>query len=356
MTAAAFPYPFAAKPGKACAPGEFPFAVIGMDHGHIFSQAAGLIEAGGDLVAAWDPDPTKLADFCTRFPQARAARSEAEVLEDPRVRAVTAAAIPDERCALGIRVMEHGKDYLTDKAPMVSLEQVAQARAAVARTRRMYQVIYGERLQNEASIFAEQIIAQGAIGRVLHVVGLGPHRLSAAMRPLWFFDRRRSGGIICDLGSHQVDQFLAYAGAKTATVVASRIANYHHPEHPGLEDFGDAMLTADNGATDYFRVDWFTPDGLGTWGDTRTTILGTDGYIEMRKSIDIARDPRGDQVYLVDRRGEHHVQVGDRVGAPFFGRFIRDCIDRTETAMTQEHALTVAEVCIRTQMQAVRVA
>jgi predicted dehydrogenase len=349
---AAFPFALPDKPQRASA--EFPFAVVGMDHGHIYGQAGGLIEAGAELVCAWDPDAAKLAAFCKHFPQARAARSEAEVLEDPRVKLVTSAAVPIDRCALGIRVMEHGKDYLTDKAPMTTLAQVDAARAAVARTGRKYQVCYG-RVQGESASYAEQLIAQGAIGRVVHILGLGPHRLNAPQRPPWFFERERSGGVICDLGSHQVDHVLAYSGASAATVTASRVGNYHHPQFPGLEDFGDATLITDTGAAAYFRVDWLNPDGLRAWGDTRTVILGTDGYIEMRPTIDVGRSPKGDHLFLVDRAGEHYIDVAGRIGVPFYGRLIRDSLDRTETAMTQRHALAVAEITIRAQEQAVRV-
>ena len=99
----------------------------------------------------------------------------------------------------------------------------------------------------------------------------------------------------------------------------SQVANYNHPEYPELEDFGETNLVADNGASCYFRVDWFTPDGLGSWGDGRTFILGTDGYIELRKYLDLARDPEGNQVYLVNGDSEQHMQVTGKVGFPYFG-------------------------------------
>jgi predicted dehydrogenase len=184
---------------------------------------------------------------------------------------------------------------------------------------------------------------------------LGPHRANLPSRPKWFFQRERYGGILCDIGSHQIEQFLYYTGAKDAEVLHSKVANYHHPDTPELEDFGDATLLADNGATGYFRVDWFTPDGLGTWGDGRTFILGTDGYIELRKYIDVGRDPAGDHVYLVNHAGEQHISVAGKVGYPYFGQLILDCLNRTENAMTQAHAFKAAELCISAQMQAVRV-
>jgi predicted dehydrogenase len=181
------------------------------------------------------------------------------------------------------------------------------------------------------------------------VLGLGPHRLNIASRPDWFFDKSRYGGILVDIGSHQIEQFLSYAGAHDAEVVMARADNLAHPERPGLEDFGEAGLRADNGASNYFRVDWFTPDGLPTWGDGRTIILGTDGYIELRKYIDLARHDDGDHLYLVTHGGVEHMALAGQVGFPFFGRLVLDCLGRTERAMTQAHAFKAAELCLRAQ-------
>ncbi|MCM3782263.1 Gfo/Idh/MocA family oxidoreductase [Neobacillus mesonae] len=342
------------KPNPVVAPGEFQFAAIGLDHGHVYGMCNGLIEAGGELVYVYDPDPEKVARFLQNYPQVKAAHSEEEIFQDPRIQLVASANITSERCALGIRVMSAGKDYFVDKAPLTTMEQLEDAKRVAKETGCKYMVYYGERLHNEGAIFAGQLIEQGAIGRVVQVMGWGPHRLNAKSRPEWFFEREKYGGILCDIGSHQFDQFLAYTGAKDAPVVQSRIANYHNKQYPELEDFGDVMLTGDNGAAAYFRVDWLTPDGLSTWGDGRTLILGTDGYIEVRKYVDLALNSEGDQVYMANHEGEHHFSVRGQVGFPFFGQLILDCIHRTENAMTQEHAFKVAELSVLAQNLAVR--
>ncbi|UUZ94284.1 Gfo/Idh/MocA family oxidoreductase [Paenibacillus sp. P25] len=343
------------KPNPVVKPGEFAFAAVALDHGHIYGMCNGLIEAGADLVAVYDPDPAKVDAFIQKFPQAKAAASEAEILKDPNIKLVAAAAVPSERCALGLRVMDAGKDYFTDKTPFTTLEQLESARAKVKETGKKYMVYYSERLHVESAIFAGQLVEQGAIGRVVQVMGWGPHRLNAPSRPEWFFQKEKYGGILCDIGSHQIEQFLFYSGAKDATVTSDRVANYKNKQYPELEDFGDATLVGDNGATFYFRVDWLTPDGLGTWGDGRTIILGTDGYIELRKYIDIARDKKGNHLYLVNHEGEKHFELSGQVGYPFFGQLILDCINRTENAMTQEHAFKAAELCLQSQKQAVRI-
>ncbi len=252
--------------------------------------------------------------------------------------------------------MDHGKDYFTDKPPFTTLEQIEAARRKVTETGRIFAAYYAERLHVEAAVYADQLIRDGAIGRVVQVIGLGPHRLNAPSRPAWFWDPAKYGGILVDIGSHQIEQFLHYAGAKNATVVHSKVANYNCPDHPDFQDFGDATLVADNGATFYFRVDWFTPQGLGAWGDGRTIVLGTDGYIELRKYLDVARDTTADHVYLVDHKGEQHFTVNGKVGFPYFGQLVLDCMHRTETAMTQQHTFLAAELALKAQAQAMKIA
>jgi len=344
------------KPAPVCQPGEFVFAAVGLDHGHIYGMCNGLIEAGGQLKWVYDPDAVKVQAFRERYPGVQVARSEDEVLQDPHIHLVASACVPADREPLGIRVMLHEKDYFTDKPPMTTLAQLEEARRVVSSTGRKYAVYYSERLHVECAVHAGDLIASGAVGDVVQVIGMGPHRMNPQNRPEWFFDPVRYGGILCDIGSHQVEQILYYGSAKDATVVTSRVGNYEHPEYPDFQDFGEAILACDNGVSGYFRVDWLTPNGLRTWGDGRTFILGTKGYIELRKYIDVAREPDGDKVYLVNDEGEFLIDVRGKVGYPYFGRLIRDVLDRTETAMTQEHAFKAAEVCLRAQAMAVHIA
>jgi predicted dehydrogenase len=347
-----------APEGKAApvvAAGEFPIAAVALDHGHIYGQCKGLTEAGADLRYVYDPDPAKVEKFCKAFPGAKPLTSLEAVLEKPEIKLVTAAAVPNERGPLGLRVLDAGKDYFTDKTPFTTVEQLEAARKKVAETNKKYMVYYSERLHVECAVRAGQLIHQGAIGRVVQVIGLGPHRCSAPTRPDWFWSKEKTGGILTDIGSHQFEQFLYYTDAKNVTVTHAAVANYRFKEYPEFEDWGEANLLADNGATNYIRVDWLNPDGLRTWGDGRTFILGTDGYMELRKYLDVAREYEGDQLYLVDHKGEHHIRCHGVVGYPFFGKLILDCLERTEKAMTQEHAFYAASLCLQAQALAKRI-
>ncbi len=345
------------KPQSVVKPGEFIFSAAHIDHGHIYGMCNGLTEAGGTLKYVYDPDPAKVAGFLKAYPQARAAESLEQILDDPETRMVCSSNVTSERGPLGVRVMNAGKDYFVDKAPFTTLRQLSDARETAARTGRKYMVYYSERLHVEGAILAGYMIEAGEIGRVISVTGFGPHRLNASWRPKWFFEREKYGGILCDIGSHQIEQYLFFAGEEDAEVSYSRVGNYAHPEYPELEDFGDCSVTGRNGTTNYFRVDWFNPDGLRIWGDGRTFILGTEGFIEIRKYINLAADTvDGDHVFLVNGKGERYFNAKGVTGFPFFGRLILDCLNRTETAMTQAHAFKAAELCLQAESRAVRVA
>jgi predicted dehydrogenase len=277
-------------------------------------------------------------------------RSEAEVLEDPAIDLVASAAIPDERGPLGIRAMRHGKDFVSDKPAFTSLDVLEEARRVQSESGRIFSVDFGERLRNQAMVKAGELVSAGAIGRALQTIGMGPHRLNIHTRPAWFFSRERSGGILTDIGSHQADHFLFFTGSTTAEVVASQVGNLAHSDTPEFEDFGDAMLRGDGG-TGYFRVDWFTPDGLGTWGDGRLTILGTDGFIEVRKNVDIAGRPGASHVFVVNQDSTEYIDCST-VELPHFQRLVADVRDRTETSMPQAHAFLAAELALRAELQA----
>ena len=342
------------KPNPVVKPGEFNVAAIRLDHGHIYGMCNGLTEAGATIKWVYDPDQKRVDDFRAKYPQARVARSLDEILADPEVRLVACAAVTSERGPIGCTVMQAGKDYFSDKAPFTTLEQLEQARSLVAKTGRKYMVYYSERLHNESAMFATDLVNEGAVGRVIQVLNLAPHRLGKASRPAWFFEKAKYGGILCDIGSHQFEQFLAYSGSTDAEVTHAAVGNFGNPDKPELEDFGEACLVGNNGSLNYVRVDWFTPAGLPVWGDGRTFILGDKGTIELRKYIDVGRDLAGDQVYIVDGKGVQHLSVAGKVGYRFFGEFILDCLNRTEKAMTQAHAFKAAELCLRAQASARR--
>ncbi len=337
-------------PEAVVAPGEFVFSVAHLDHGHIYMQTEGLLEAGATLRSVFDTDEARLNDFLTRYASTgvRAARSMEEILDDDAVQLVAAAAVPCDRGPLGCRVMRAGKDYFTDKCPFTSLEQLEDARIAAQATGRKYIVYYSERLHVESSVHADTLIRSGAIGDIIHISIMGPHRHGRG-RPNWFYQKSKFGGILTDICSHQVDQFLHYTGARDGEVKHARVANFAHPDRPEFEDFGEAVFHLDTGASCHSRVDWFTPDGLGTWGDGRMFAVGTNGYLEIRKYIDVTRGTGGDVIYLVDGAGEHRIDCAGKVGFPFFGECILDCLNRTEIAMTQHHAFKAAELSLRAQ-------
>jgi predicted dehydrogenase len=327
-------------------------SVIGVNHDHIYAQVEAARRGGGELISFYAKEPELAATFSKHYPDVKLAGSEKEILEDPSIKLILSASIPNERAPLGIEVMRHGKDFMVDKPGMTSLEQLAEVRSTQKSTQRIYSIMYSERLENRPTVRAAELVKAGAIGRVLQTIGTGPHRISLTERPPWFFERERYGGVLCDIGSHQFDQFLYFTNSTKAEIVASQIGNLNHPQYPGLEDFGDVMLRGDHG-TGYIRVDWFTPDGLATWGDGRLFVLGTDGYFEIRKNIDIAGRNLGSHLFQVDQKGTRYIDCQD-VPLPYGEQLINDVLDRTDTAMNQEHCFYAMELALKAEQQAQR--
>lgn len=326
------------------------FSVIGLNHGHIYGMVNSLLEGGGTLVAVYAKEPELLQRFAKQYPNAKIAKSEEEIIEDGTIQLVASAGIPIDRAPLGIRVMQSGKDYMTDKPGIVTFEQFEEVKKMQASTNRIYSIKYSERLGNPASIMAGELIQNGAIGKVVQLIGLGPHRMRPESRPDWFFEPEKAGGILCDIGSHQCDQFLFYTDSKQAEVSFAQTGNFNIPDYPDYQDFGDMSVRSKH-ATGYIRIDWFTPEGLGTWGDGRTFILGTEGYIEMRKYVDIAGRQGGNHLFLVNQKETKYYDCKN-VHMPYGEQLVSDVVNRTETAMPQDHCFLATELALTGQKMA----
>jgi predicted dehydrogenase len=337
-------------PAKQLEEPRIKFSVIGINHAHIYGQVNAVIRGGGQLVSLYAKEADLVAEFTKKYPQVKVTNSENEILEDKSIQLILSSAIPVDRASIGIRAMQHGKDYMSDKPGITSLEQLEEVRKVQKQTNRIYSIMYSERFENKATVTAGELVKEGAIGNVIQTVIMAPHRMSAKDRPQWFFDKKYFGGVITDIGSHQFDQFLYFTNSDKADIIASQVGNVAHPQYPQFEDFGDIMLRG-NGGAGYIRIDWFTPDGLKTWGDGRLTILGTKGYIEVRKNIDIAVHSGGNHLYLVNDKDTQYIDCNN-VELPYGKLLVDDVINRTETAMTQHHCFLATELALKAQKNA----
>jgi predicted dehydrogenase len=329
------------------------FAVTGLDHGHIYDMTNCMLNAGAEPACFFTPENNLAIQFAAAHPQIPRVEKLAKILEDESIQLVLNAGIPIDRAPMGIQVMKHGKDYMVDKPGFTKMEQLDEARKVQAETGQIYSVCYSERFMTRSTAKASELVRAGAIGDVIQTLSLGPHLRRFHTRPNWFFEKEKYGGILTDIGSHNFDQFLHFTGSSAAEIVSAQVANFHHPQYPELEDFGDVMVRGNSGVG-YIRVDWFTPDGLGVWGDGRLFILGTEGYIEVRKYIDIAGKPGADHLFLVDQEGTHYIDCQD-CHLPYGPSLIYDVIHRTETAMTQKHSFFAMELALRAEAMADRI-
>ena len=327
------------------------FGIIGIDHRHVYTQAKFLVELGAEL-AGWytEGSPNTLSGFTKRFPKAKRFTDPRSLLEDPNIQVILTSAIPSERAKISIAAMNHGKDVMSDKPGCISFGDLQELRQTVHKTGRIWSVDFSERFEVPAVTLASKLVSDGAIGNIIHTLGLGPHRLNLESRPNWFFDPNRNGGILADIGSHQIDQFLFFTKSERAEITLASIRNMGHQEFTNFSDFGEIALRSKK-ASGYIRLDWFTPDALPTWGDGRLFLLGTEGSIEIRKYCDIGSEEEGNYVYLTNGTKYEKIYGGD-AGCPYFYNFLVDVVERSETAMPQEHPFKVMELAIKAQEMA----
>ncbi|MFT6932636.1 MAG: putative dehydrogenase [Paracoccaceae bacterium] len=327
--------------------------IIGIDHRHIFGQLAGMQQLGCVAKGWWtEGEPQPVDSFISRFGNVPRVADRQTLLNDPEIDMILIADVPARRADRAIEAMRAGKDVMTDKPGCTTLAQLEQIRAVVAQTNRIWSIDFSERFEVPAVTRAAELVREGAIGQFVQTIGMGPHRLNRDTRPEWFFQEDMYGGILTDIASHQIDQFLFFSGSTDAEIVTSSVGNFANPNDPGLQDYGEILIRGDKGQG-YIRVDWYTPDALPTWGDGRLTILGTEGYIELRKYVDVAGRDGTDHVFIVNGERCEYIDAAD-APLPYFETLIDDVRNRTENAMSQSHCFKVMELALKAQSQATR--
>ncbi|MGJ6980448.1 Gfo/Idh/MocA family protein [Aestuariimicrobium soli] len=339
----------------------FRFAAIGLDHAHIYGQVKGLLEQGGELVGLWTGDPSSAVAQTVKqnYPDFRWVDDAEEIYGDPSIDIVVTAAVPADRAEITVKALRSGHHVVTDKPGATTFEQLQAIRDAVTESGKFWSVTFSERFEVPSVTKAGQLVREGRIGTVVQTLGLGPHReidkvhlgTGATGRPEWFYDDSRFGGILCDIASHQIDQFLWFTGQSDGEIVHSAVGNFAHPDTPKMQDFGEIVLKAGD-AQGYIRVDWFNPQGLPTWGDGRLVILGTKGYIELRKYVDIEGREGTDHLFVVDDNGTEYIHCED-VALDYYPNLVKALSEGMDAA-EQEQMFTVMRLAITAQLNAER--
>lgn len=330
---------------------EVVIGIVGIDHRHIYGMLSGMLDAGARCKGWWTQgEPNTLAGFTKRFGDIGRVDDPQALLDDPEINLILIACPPQERAERAIQAMEHGKDVMLDKPGCISLDELARIKSVVERTNRIWSIDFSERFEVPSTIKALELVRAGAIGKVIQTLSVGPHRLNRPTRPDWFFDRRLYGGILGDIGTHQIDQFLTFTGSTDAEIVTASVGNFANPDDPHFQDFGEILLKS-NEARGYVRLDWYTPDALPTWGDGRLIVLGTGGYIELRKYVDIEGRPGTDHLFMVNNEASNYIDCS-KIELTYFRDLAADVLERTERALTFKHAETVSRLAIQAQLLA----
>ncbi len=99
------------------------------------------------------------------------------------------------------------------------------------------------------------------------------------------------------------------------------------PSRQGFEDFAELVLATPS-VRGYVRLDWFTPDGLPTWGDGRFFVVGTEGTLELRKNLDIEGRAGTDHMFVANSTATRYVDCS-KLPVTYYRDFLRDIAERT---------------------------
>ena len=322
--------------------------VIGIDHGHIFDMLDEMLKEGCDCNLFWtEGSPLTLKEFNNKYPNIKRVEDKNEILNDDTIDMVLISSIPKDRANISIKVLQAGKDVMVDKPGCTTLNQLNNLKKIVKETGKIWSVNFSERFHVAAVTKAEELVKEGMIGKVKQTMGTGPHRQGNYVRPNWFYDRESYGGIITDIGSHQIHQFLVFTNSNNAKITHALAENTTRKEKPGFQDFGEINLTG-NGGHGYIRLDWFTPNALPTWGDGRLFILGDKGFIEIRKYTDLAKSNNPNHLLYANNDEVKYIDCSN-IKLPYFRNLINDVLNRTETACSQELTYLTMELAIKAQ-------
>ena len=327
------------------------FAVAGIEHLHVFELVGGLVGAGAIEVGHWGT-PGPLLDAYRQW-RPDSAELDLDTALRAEVDLVVLAGIPSERATHAATALRSGASVLSDKPGVTTFEQLDSVLDAEEASTGRWWVLFSERFCNRAVLEAVRRVHAGAIGRVVDVVGLGPHTLAAAQRPDWFWSPTTSGGILADLATHQIDQFCAIADPDSkaeVVVTSSSVGNLACPDHPSMQDVGRLTL-AGGGAIGSHRVDYLSAAGLPSWGDCRLLITGTEGALEVRANVDPAGAPGSEHLIQVDADGTQRIDTSD-VQIDWAQRLVADLRNGTDTLLSRDHIERVCRLALTAQAEA----
>lgn len=300
------------------------FSIIGCQHGHIRVFIQTMLEMGYRCVGLYEEpgESLRLAENLSIKYDIPLLKRMEEALA-PEVELVGCAAVNSRKIGIVEACERTGKHIMLDKPAVTNRDGLERLRKAIERGRIEIGMMLTQRF-SPAVFTLKRCMEEGTLGKPVSIAMRKPHRLGAAERPDWFFDRALSGGIIQDLLVHDLD-LLRWLTDTEISDAQGYVSKSMLPEHASFYDAAQLSVTMEDGLVAQLYADWHTPDGSWTWGDCRIFVTGTEGSAELRLQGDplVSREP----VFLLTTRSQELHQVP--LLRPPVGT-IKDFVNRTE--------------------------
>ena len=257
-------------------------AMVGLAHGHGTGFLKSLATLPGvKVVGFFDSENPQAARQAAEEFGAPAYEDLDQLLRHAGANMMLTAAINDRKAQYIVKAIDAGLHCMADKPLVSSMEELESIEDALARNKSVKLYLMLTERFNAARATAKQLVDRGEIGRVANIVAIRPHRLNPDSRPAWMFDSRRYGGILNDIGIHDLDIARWFTGNEMDQILSASVSNMRSTAFTDFNDNGEAMIRMKDGAIAFIYVHWMTPDAYPAHGETRFIITGTKGQIEV---------------------------------------------------------------------------
>jgi inositol 2-dehydrogenase len=240
--------------------------------GMIYAQDLVYRVPGANLAAASDIDPT-VEGAVKELGVPKWYQHYQDLIADPQVDAIVIVTPTSIHCEMALEAAKAGKAIFCEKPLSISLDEASATARAIADSGVFFHMGFMRRFDSGYRV-AKEKLDRGMIGKpvAFKASSRDPFRPS-----LEYLDPRHSGGMIIDMGIHDIDLARWLMGEIKSVYAIGGVLSYPEVSEVGDIDNAIITLTFESGALGVIDI-----TRKGVYGyDIRTEILGTEGTLKI---------------------------------------------------------------------------
>ena len=282
---------------------EIKIAMAGLAHGHGIAFLDSALKFDGvSVVGFYDDENPLSAQEASKTFNAPVYNDLDELLQKSGANTLLTAAINSSKADIIVKAVEAGLHIISDKPLVTKMDDLNRITDALEKNKNVKLYLMLSERYSPVLVTTKNLIDAGEIGQVVNIINMRPHRLRPQGRPAWMFDSKQYGGILNDIGVHDIDIAVWLSGCEVDKILAASVSNKRFNEFDDFDDNGEAMLRLKNGCIVFILESWLTPEKYPHHGEMKFIVHGTKGQITV--------DPQNKKVTIYsDSKKQHNVKV-----------------------------------------------